>query len=108
MVTNLSAAELQAWLADPARLAPLLLDVREAWEHEFCALENSQLLPLAQLPAGATTLDHDRALVCICHHGMRSMRAAAYLAQQGFENVYNLAGGVDAWAKQVDPAMPTY
>ena len=108
MVTSLSAEDLQAWLADPARPAPLLLDVREAWEYEFCALEHSHLLPLAQVPAGATELDHARELVCICHHGMRSMRAAAYLAQQGFEKVYNLTGGVDAWAKRVDPAMPTY
>ena len=47
-------------------------------------------------------------IVCICHHGGRSMHVAMFLARQGFENVYNLTGGVDAWARQVDSAMPTY
>ncbi|HSQ10205.1 MAG TPA: rhodanese-like domain-containing protein, partial [Burkholderiaceae bacterium] len=49
-----------------------------------------------------------RPIVCVCHHGGRSMHVAMFLARQGFENVYNLTGGVDAWARQVDAAMPTY
>ncbi|MDP5238390.1 rhodanese-like domain-containing protein [Uliginosibacterium sp. 31-16] len=107
-MNSLSVVELQAWLADPARPAPLLLDVREPWEHEFCALEGAVLVPLAYVPAQSATLDREREIVCICHHGVRSQRAAAYLAQQGFEKVYNLSGGVDAWARQIDPSMPTY
>jgi len=107
-VIQLSPEELQVWLADPARPAPLLLDVREPWEFEFCALAGAKLLPLANVPAGSVALERERELVCICHHGMRSLRAATFLAQQGFEKVYNLTGGVDAWARRVDSAMPTY
>jgi rhodanese-related sulfurtransferase len=107
-VVPLSAPALQAWLQDASRPAPLLLDVREHWEFEFCAIAGASLLPLAQVPAGYRELDPDREVVCICHHGMRSMNAANFLAQQGFGKVYNLTGGVHAWAREVDPSMPTY
>lgn len=107
-VTPLSPTQLRAWLEDAARPAPVLLDVREEWEYEFCALPGSILLPLAQVPAGSAKLDPEQELVCICHHGVRSMHAALWLAQQGFEKVYNLNGGIDAWARQLDSAMPTY
>jgi rhodanese-related sulfurtransferase len=107
-VIALSPEQLQAWLGDAMRPPPLLLDVREEWEHELCALDGAKLLPLGLLQAGCASLDQAREIVCICHHGMRSMNAACYLVQQGFGKVYNLTGGVDAWAKRVDPSMPTY
>jgi rhodanese-related sulfurtransferase len=107
-VISLSVEELSAWLGDAGRPAPLLLDVREAWEFEFCALADAQLLPLSLVPSGSSTLDRSRELVCVCHHGIRSMHAAVFLAQQGFEKVYNLTGGVDAWAQRVDSTMPRY
>jgi rhodanese-related sulfurtransferase len=53
-------------------------------------------------------LDADAPLVCICHHGGRSLQVAAFLEQHGFSQVSNLTGGVHAWALQVDSAMPTY
>jgi rhodanese-related sulfurtransferase len=105
---SLSAQSLQDWLQDASRPAPLLLDVREAWEFEFCALPGASLLPVAQSPGGFGELEPDREVVCICHHGMRSMNAANFLVQQGFGRVYNLTGGVHAWAREVDPSMPTY
>lgn len=108
MVTQLSARDLADWLADGARPAPQLLDVREAWEVEHCAIAGSLAIPLGSVPARATELDPARPLVCICHHGGRSMQAAHYLAQRGFDNIYNLAGGVDAWALQIEPSMPRY
>lgn len=108
MVTQLSAEELAAWLADGQRAAPVLLDVREPWEVEHCALAGITAVPMAEVPARAHALERERDVVCICHHGMRSQRVALFLAQQGFENVYNLSGGVDAWAQRVDPAMPRY
>ncbi|HEX7441134.1 MAG TPA: rhodanese-like domain-containing protein, partial [Caldimonas sp.] len=46
--------------------------------------------------------------VCICHHGARSAQVVAFLERQGFESVYNLAGGIDAWSLQVDPEVPRY
>jgi len=108
MIGPLSAEELQAWLNDPARPAPLLLDVREPWEYELCHLPDSQLLPLDTLPADWERLDPARDVVCICHHGIRSRSAAAFLVQQGLTRVYNLTGGVDAWARRIDPLMPVY
>ena len=108
MHASLSVEELAAWLADSGRAAPVLLDVREVWEVEHCALPGILAVPMAEVPAHVHELASAREIVCICHHGMRSQRVAVYLAQQGFEKVYNLAGGIDAWAQRIDPAMPRY
>ena len=105
---HLSAPDLAAWLADDSRERPLLLDVREPWEYQTCHIEGSQLMPMALVPARQQELDPEQAVVCICHHGARSMQVAAFLERAGFENVTNLTGGIHAWALQVDPAMPTY
>ncbi len=105
---NLQPTELAAWLADSGRGQPQLVDVREPWEHEKCRIERSQLLPLRDLPARAGELDAQAETVLICHHGGRSMQAALFLERQGFARVYNLTGGVAAWAASVDPAMPQY
>lgn len=105
---QISAPELAAWLADPQRPAPQLLDVREPWETALCALPGSVAMPMSQVPARADELDPGRPVVCICHHGMRSAQVAVYLARLGFDAPINLAGGIDAWARQVDPSCPTY
>ncbi|MDQ7989797.1 MAG: rhodanese-like domain-containing protein [Candidatus Dactylopiibacterium sp.] len=108
MITPLAPEDLAAWLADAARPAPLLLDVREPWEVEHVALPGSEAVPMAEIPARAHLLDATRPVVCICHHGMRSQRVALFLAQQGFTQLYNLTGGIDAWALRVAPGMPRY
>jgi rhodanese-related sulfurtransferase len=102
-----SALELRDYLAraDPA---PLLLDVREPWEFRLCQIDGSQLIPMGQLPASLNALDPARETVVICHHGIRSRQVAMYLDYQGFDRVINLAGGVDAWARDVDHRMATY
>jgi rhodanese-related sulfurtransferase len=105
---NLTVNELADWLADPARTPPVLLDVREPWEHDICRIEGAQLTPLQQVPQAAAALDPQRPVVCICHHGTRSAHAAMFLQRQGIDPVFNLAGGIDAWARLVDRAMPTY
>lgn len=87
---------------------PLLLDVREPWEYRICCIEGSQLIPMGQLPAALNALDPGRETVVICHHGIRSRQVALFLDYQGFRNVINLAGGVDAWARDVDRQMATY
>lgn len=105
---NLTPAELAAWLSDAARDAPLLLDVREPWEFQTCHIAGARLVPMRELPARLEELDPAADIVAICHHGSRSLHAAQFLARQGFERVHNLAGGVDAWARSIDPAMPVY
>ena len=105
---NLSAPELAAWLADPARPAPLVLDVREPWEVATVALPGSVAIPMGQITTRADELDTTRPVVCLCHHGMRSMQVAGYLERRGFSDVWNLTGGIDAWSRQVDPSSPTY
>jgi rhodanese-related sulfurtransferase len=105
---SLSAPELAAWLADPDRAKPLLLDVREPWENNVCRIEGSQFAPMQTIPQRLGEWEAARDTVCICHHGGRSMHVAMFLERQGFASVFNLTGGVDAWARQVDPAMPTY
>ena len=87
---------------------PLLLDVREPWEFGICRIDGARSLPMRQIPAALAELDRDAEMVVICHHGIRSQQVVAYLDHQGFRNVINLTGGVAAWARDVDPAMPTY
>ena len=105
---QMSAPELAAWLADPTREQPLLLDVREGWEFETCHIAGSTQIPMHLIPVRVGEIDDEREIVCICHHGARSMQVAAFLERNGFNDVTNLTGGVHAWAVQVDPSMPKY
>jgi rhodanese-related sulfurtransferase len=105
---HLSAPELAGWIADPTRPQPVLLDVREEWEYQTCHISGAQLMPMQTVPAKLDELEEDTPLVCICHHGMRSLQVAAFLERNGFTQVANLTGGVHAWALQVDSSMPTY
>lgn len=107
---HLTVTELANWLAqtDVQRPPPILLDVREDWEIQTCALPGIQHMPMRSVPTRASELDEDANIVCICHHGMRSLQVANWLTSQGFANVHNLTGGMDAWARQIDPGMPVY
>ncbi|MEX0622826.1 rhodanese-like domain-containing protein [Saccharospirillum sp.] len=105
---SLTARELASWLDDAGRHKPVLLDVREPWEFETCHIEESLAMPMNTVPDKLSELKAEQPVVCICHHGVRSMQVAMYLEQQGFTRVINLTGGVDAWTKQVDDTMPTY
>jgi rhodanese-related sulfurtransferase len=105
---HLSAPELAQWLANDARPRPVLLDVREPWEFQTCHIDGAAAMPMRTVPARLAELDPDLPVVCICHHGARSMQVASFLEQNGFADVSNLTGGVHAWALQVDPTMPSY
>ncbi len=87
-----------------------LIDVRQPWEHRLAALPDSVLLPLNELFHRVHELQvPDGALVvAYCHHGIRSLSAAALLAEHGIANVCSLAGGIDAWSRQIDPTLPRY
>lgn len=105
---QISSTQLKAWLDDAASVKPVLVDVREPWEFAHCNITGAVLIPMGSVPARVQELDPDVPTVVICHHGMRSMQVAMYLQQQGFSKLYNLGGGIAAWAAQVDSAMPTY
>ncbi|MDB5906585.1 MAG: sulfurtransferase [Massilia sp.] len=105
---HLTAPELAAWLNDPSRPRPLLLDVRENWEFETCRIDGSIQIAMNTVPARIEELDDEAEIVCICHHGARSMQVAAFLERHGFEKMTNLTGGIHAWAVQVDGSMPKY
>ena len=86
----------------------VLLDVREEWEYSLAKLDGSTLIPLGTLPQSLSRLNRDSEIIAICHHGMRSADATNFLLQQGFTNVKNLVGGIDAWSTQVDGTVPRY
>ena len=108
MIKQISPAELAAWLADKSREPPLLLDVRETWEHEKARIAGSHLVPMGQIPARLAEIDEEKEVVAICHHGGRSMQVAVFLEKNGFPKVHNLAGGIDAWSRTVDASVPLY
>jgi len=107
-VLQITPPELAAWLADASRAKPLLLDVRERWEYEKAHIPGSQLVPMGEIPGRLAEIDETRDVVAFCHHGGRSMQVAVFLEKNGFSRVRNLVGGIDAWARTVDPAVPIY
>ncbi len=88
--------------------APVLLDVREPWEHALAALPASVLVPLGTLQQRTPSLDPHAEYVVYCHHGGRSAMAAEWLRRQGFARVANLEGGIDAWSREVDASIARY
>jgi len=86
----------------------VLIDVREPWEHHFCRIEGAKLVPLGSLPASLQTLPDVDEVICYCHHGMRSLDAAAWLRFQGIEKAKSLSGGIERWSVEVDPKVPRY
>ena len=113
MIVQVRPAELAAWLTQAsADGSPVLLDVREPWERELASVapKGAELLaiPMGQLVQRLAELDLDRPTACLCHHGVRSQQVALYLAQHGHDAVVNIAGGIDAWAREHDPGIPRY
>lgn len=110
MIRQLRARELAELRARPGDEAGALvvLDVREPWELEICRLPGAHAIPMRQVPARLSEIDRAATVVCLCHHGGRSQQVAAFLAANGFGSVMNLAGGIDAWSREVDPTVPTY
>ena len=112
-MNQLSPPDLATWLNDTTRLRPLLLDVREPWEVATASLEGVTPIPMQQIPQRIDELQHlsegnESGIVAICHHGARSMQVAMFLERQGLGPIHNLAGGMEAWSTQVDPAVPRY
>jgi len=108
LIPEITPSQLDAWRKDAGRTAPYVLDVREPWEFEAARLPGTTLIPMREIPARLSELPADRDLVIMCHHGTRSAHAAQWLARNGFTRVHNLAGGIDAWSRTVDAAVPRY
>jgi rhodanese-related sulfurtransferase len=93
-------------------LPVIFLDVREPWEVSTATLSapgaGVVFVPMREIPSRLAELDPAQPVVCICHHGARSAQVVAFLERAGFESVYNLAGGIDAWSRDVDPSVARY
>lgn len=107
---SLSVEELVQWLADPDRPVQLV-DVREPAELALAQVPGFINLPLSQFDQWSDAINQhlaaDRSTVVMCHHGVRSAQMCHWLSQQGFDKLYNLTGGIDAYAL-VDPTVPRY
>ena len=106
MSTELSPAQLKQRLDEREPL--VLLDVRQDWETRLCKLDNSLHIPIEEIELRVGELDAGDDIVVYCHQGVRSAAVAEYLRSLGFKSVRNLSGGLDLWARTVDPAMRRY
>lgn len=106
MVKEISPRELQLQLDSGYDF--VLLDVRQPWEFKICQLPNSINISLNNLDKSVAQLPDDKEIVTICHHGVRSKQAAIILEQCGYSKVTSLQGGVDAWARDINPTMERY
>lgn len=88
----------------------LLLDVRRPEEHATARIPGAKLVPLSDLPRALPDLQEfaGRPVIAHCHHGVRSLQAAAWLRSQGIENAQSMAGGIDQWSLKIDPSVARY
>ena len=104
-IREITPTELQQLLA--GHNPPALIDVREEGEAAICSIEGSTLIPMNTLPQRLQELPRGRAVALYCHGGVRSMMAGQWLSQQGFDAM-SLAGGIDRWAREIEPEMNRY
>lgn len=112
MIDQVRPSQLADWLNTHAQARPLVLDVREPWELQTASVRADGFelvaIPMNTVPARLSELDPARPVACLCHHGARSQRVAMFLAQQGFGQLANIAGGIDAWSQECDTSVPRY
>ena len=105
-MSEITPQALKARLDKPG--APLLLDVRQDWETQLCRLPNAVHIPIEEIEMRTDELNPEDDIVVYCHQGVRSAAVAEYLRSLGFTGVRNLSGGLDLWARTVDPGMRRY
>ncbi|MDF1485719.1 rhodanese-like domain-containing protein [Ramlibacter sp. H39-3-26] len=117
MIAQVRPAQLSDWLAAqagaPDAEPPVVLDVREPWELQTASVAPEAgfrlvAIPMGEVPARLGELEPERPVACLCHHGARSLRVASFLAANGFAQVANIAGGIDAWSHERDAGVPRY
>ena len=104
-VSEITVQELQELKKNEAPF--FLLDVRNPNEFALCNL-GGHLIPINELPGRLSEIDSETQVIIHCHAGGRSKRAAEFLIAHGFRHVFNLRGGITAWANEIDPSMPKY
>ena len=107
-VKDLTPTEFRQRWPEPGSEQVVLLDVREPMELEIAAIDGALHIAMRDVPARLADLERDRAIVVMCHSGVRSRRVADYLLANGFLDVFNLAGGIDAWSRELDPQLARY
>lgn len=112
MIDQVRPSALSAWIqAQPGGHA-VVLDVREPWELQTASVKADGFalvaIPMGEIPARLAELDAATPVACLCHHGARSQRVAQFLAGNGFTQVANIAGGIDAWSAERDHSVPRY
>lgn len=112
MIDQVRPSQLDDWLRQHAPEHPLVLDVREPLELAMASIRPDGFelvhIPMHEIPARLGELDPERAVACLCHHGMRSLQVAHFLTRNGFDEVANITGGIEAWSHERDPAVPRY
>lgn len=108
-------AQIQEWVKNATEhgsAAPVVLDVREPWELQTASVKADGFeliaMPMRSVPARFMELQRDQPIACLCHHGGRSAQVAHFLMQNGFTQIVNVHGGINAWSSEVDPSIPTY
>jgi adenylyltransferase/sulfurtransferase len=105
-VKNISPLELKEMLLKEEGIK--LIDVREKWEHNLARINGSELVPVSDFNGYYKKLDINKKIVVFCHHGSRSYKVCQFMIQNGFKNIYNLEGGINAWSSEVDNSIPQY
>ena len=106
MVKRFSPVQVKDLLESEAQIK--LIDVRENWEYQIARLENAELVPLSKFVEFSKLLNLNEKIIIYCHHGARSFNACSYLVQNGFSEVINLEGGINAWSQEIDNSIPVY
>jgi rhodanese-related sulfurtransferase len=110
---QVSPSQFNDWFQQASSIGqPLILDVRETWECQLASIAPAgcevSIMPMQTIPARLMELDKSRPIACLCHHGMRSMQVARFLASNGIGEVVNIDGGIDAWSMDKDPSVARY
>jgi rhodanese-related sulfurtransferase len=116
MIPQIRPAAFSQWLASQSDAPPLVLDVREPWETNTASVKplpdapafDVLFMPMQSIPQRLNELPQDCTIACLCHHGMRSQQVAAFLLNRGFEQIVNIAGGIEAWSRELDASVATY
>jgi rhodanese-related sulfurtransferase len=103
---EITPRQVKELLADGAKVQ--FVDVREKWEHETARIEGSVLISMREIPSSLPHLAKVGEIVLFCHHGIRSLDAAAWLREQGVGRARSMSGGIDRWSAEIDSTVPRY